>query len=175
MFFFTYKLMEQQSEPTITEFLNRYYKMKTKKTTRRKELVSIPADQEELEINRSSYSLNYQLLLQAGHLTNPFSLQSGHLMYKSSYSPSAIIFRLPLQLGHTTNLTLAHPLHGELDGSSGIPSKSLLSLPCSCKPTTSSAPPMYLPFMKIRGGITLLPKMFQSSSLYSKCIETSLS
>ncbi|PON98369.1 hypothetical protein TorRG33x02_059440, partial [Trema orientale] len=42
-------------------------------------------------------------------------------------------------------------------------------------PTTSSAPPMYLPLMKSLGGTTLPPSILQSSSLNSWCNDTSLS
>ena len=114
-----------------------------------------------------------------GHLINPFSLHSGHLIWSRSSpspSPSAITLQLPLQLTHSKNFMPPQPLHGELlVGESGIPSNSFFSFPCSCNPTTSSAPPMCLPLMKSLGGTTRPPIILHSSSLNSMCIDTSLS
>lgn len=111
------------------------------------------------------------------HLTSPFSLHSGHLM-KHSFLLSPLVvntLQLPLQLKQMENLMQAQPLQGPSAKSIGVSSKSFPSHPISCNPTTSSAPPMYLPLMKSLGGITLQPKIFHNSSLYSKCRETSLS
>ncbi|CDP10578.1 unnamed protein product [Coffea canephora] len=108
-----------------------------------------------------------------GHFTNPFSLHSEHLI--AGPSSGAMILRLPLQLKHSTNFIPAQPVQAELFGVRGIPCRSFLSIPLSCNPITSSAPPIYLPRMNSLGGTTLCPITLQSSSLYSKCIATSLS
>lgn len=127
------------------------------------------------------------------HLTNPFSLQSGHLtrgvpllycwgpsvtlrplQVGLGWSPPKTLL-LPLQVGHNTKRCPAQTLQGTLEGVRGIPCRRVRRAPFSCRRTTSSAPPMYLPLMKSLGGTTLPHMILQSSSLYSMCIETSLS
>ncbi|GFZ09254.1 hypothetical protein Acr_20g0010620 [Actinidia rufa] len=69
----------------------------------------------------------------------------------------------------------AQPQQGTVVGFSGSPWRSFLSLPRSCNPTTSSAPPTTsLHQMKSHGDTTLQLKILHSSSLNSKCIEMSL-
>nr|GMD41656.1 unnamed protein product [Ipomoea batatas] len=90
----------------------------------------------------------------------------------SSILSSTVILQLPWHFKHRTNRIPKHPLQGETEGTKGMPLRSVFKAPRSCNPTTSSAPPMSLPLMNNLGGMTLPPpRMFQSSSLYSRFLE----